>query len=598
MSNPNIQEKSNLDRKVSQYMSVNLLILDELIKMPLACKLMNEKHKDEIIVRDKTGKLTGIVTDEDILKNIGESHIRSSRTTLGDIMQFPLIGVKHSESLQKALEVMLEKKIRKLVVYSDNDEIIGMIYYDVIHNIVHSQIVKPKHPTFRSILWNLATVLQFAGVLMIIPSFLSTLLGETNVATGIFLMATTLLISGFLLNSYGERHNLGLRGMAILVFSSFVILVLFGTIPYLYLNPYHSQSFVDLFSNSFFSSTAGFTTAGISLFTKPETLPQSFTFFRGFSQFVGGLSFIYLIMTAFYPEKKLNSMRGFISGEIPKLRELFSTITIVFTIYALIIAGFLFYFGERNFIDDISIAMSTLSTGGFVPNSDILSTLTPPEYIILFVGMILGSLPFGFHYGFIRTKFLSIKITREVGIYFLVLITGIILFIPFMSTSIIDAIFTVISTSTTTGFQTIDLGTLNQSQMILLMFLMIIGGCGFSTAGGLKIFRIIHLFNIKKFIKKSKTLTENNKKEIVTSLILLLLLPSIPFVVALHLNSLGNDFYDSYFEAVGAITTAGIGTGIINIDLDAFTKILVSFLMILGRLEILVLIYIFLPKLM
>ena len=132
--------------------------------------------------------------------------------------------------------------------------------------------------------------------------------------------------------------------------------------------------------------------------------------------------------------------------------------------------------------------------------------------------------------------------------------------------------------------------------MILLMFLMIIGGCGFSTAGGLKIFRIIHLFNIKKFIKKSKTLTENNKKEIVTSLILLLLLPSIPLVVALHLNSLGNDFYDSYFEAIGAITTAGIGTGIINIDLDAFTKILVSFLMILGRLEILVLIYIFLPK--
>jgi len=64
------------------------------------------------------------------------------------------------------------------------------------------------------------------------------------------------------------------------------------------------------------------------------------------------------------------------------------------------------------------------------------------------------------------------------------------------------------------------------------------------------------------------------------------------------LNSLGNDFYGSYFEAVGAITTAGIGTGIINIDLDAFTKILVSFLMILGRLEILVLIYIFLPKLM
>jgi len=578
-------------------MSVNLLVLDELIKMPLACKLMNEKHKDEIIVRDKTGKLTGIVTDEDILKNIGESHIRSSRTTLGDIMQFPLVGIKHDESLENALDIMTKKKIRKLVVYSDNDEIIGMIYLDVIHNVVRPLVVNPKHTAFRSILWNLATVLQFAGVLMIIPSLLSTLLGETHVATGIFLMSTTLLISGFLLNSYGERHTLGLRGMAILVFSSFIILVLFGTIPYLYLNPYHSESFVDLFSNSFFSSTAGFTTAGISLFAKPEILPQSFTFFRGFSQFVGGLSFIYLIMTAFYPEKKLNSMRGFISGEIPKLRELFSTITIVFTIYVLIIAGFLFYLGERNFIDDISIAMSSLSTGGFVPNSEILFNLTPPEYVVLLVGMILGSLPFGFHYGFIRTKFLSIRITREVGVYFVVLVAGIVLFISF-DASTPDSVFTVISASTTTGFQIINLGTLNPFQMTLLAFLMIIGGCGFSTAGGLKIFRLIPLFNLKKLIKKSKTLTENNKKEIVTSLILLLLLPSIPLVVALHLSSLGNDFYGSYFEAIGAITTAGMGTGIIKIDLDAFTKILVSFLMILGRLEILVLIYIFLPKLM
>ena len=578
-------------------MSVNLLVLDELFKMPLACKLMNEKHKDEIIVRDKTGKLTGIVTDEDILKNIGESYIRSSRTTLGDIMQFPLVGIKHDESLENALDIMTKKKIRKLVVYSDNGEIIGMIYLDVIHNVVRPLVVNPKHTAFRSILWNLATVLQFAGVLMIIPSLLSTLLGETHVATGIFLMSTTLLISGFLLNSYGERHNLGLRDMAILVFSSFIILVLFGTIPYLYLNPYHSESFVDLFSNSFFSSTAGFTTAGISLFAKPETLPQSFTFFRGFSQFVGGLSFIYLIMTAFYPEKKLNSMRGFISGEIPKLRELFSTITIVFTIYVLIIAGFLFYLGERNFIDDISIAMSSLSTGGFVPNSDILSTLTPPEYVVLFVGMILGSLPFGFHYGFIRTKFLSIRITREVGVYFLVLVTGIVLFISFdASTS--DSVFTVISTSTTTGFQIINIDTLNPFQMTLLVFLMIIGGCGFSTAGGLKIFRLIHLFNLKKFIKKSKTLTENNKKEIMTSLILLLLLPLIPLIVALHLSSLGNNFYGSYFEAIGAITTAGMGAGIININLDAFTKVLVSFLMILGRLEVLVLIYMFLPKLM
>jgi len=112
-------------------------------------------------------------------------------------MQFPLVGVRHGETLKNALDIMLEKKIRKLVVYSDDGKIIGMVYYDIIHNAVNQHIVNLKHTTFRSILWNLATVLQFAGVLMIIPSLLSTYLGETDVATGIFLMSTTLLISGF-----------------------------------------------------------------------------------------------------------------------------------------------------------------------------------------------------------------------------------------------------------------------------------------------------------------------------------------------------------------------------------------------------------------
>ena len=100
-------------------------------------------------------------------------------------------------------------------------------------------------------------------------------------------------------------------------------------------------------------------------------------------------------MTAFYPENKLMTMKGFISGKIPKLRELFATITIVFSIYAVIIALLMFYFGERNIIDDFSLAMSILSTGGFMPDSMILETLTVPEYFVLMAGMILGALPFG-----------------------------------------------------------------------------------------------------------------------------------------------------------------------------------------------------------
>jgi trk system potassium uptake protein TrkH len=103
---------------------------------------------------------------------------------------------------------------------------------------------------------------------------------------------------------------------------SLFLLTLFGTTPYLYIST-PDLAPTEAFSNAFFSSAAGFTTGGISLFDEPENLPQSFTFYRSFTQLVGGMSFIYLVITAFYPESKLRSMRGFISGRTLHMRELF-----------------------------------------------------------------------------------------------------------------------------------------------------------------------------------------------------------------------------------------------------------------------------------
>ena len=168
---------------------------------------------------------------------------------------------------------------------------------------------------------------------------------------------------------------------SILVFSSLFILTLFGTIPYLYVSPFDNESPVEAFANGFFSSAAGFTTGGISIFDKPEELPQSFTFYRSFTQLVGGMSFIYLVITAFYPESKLQSMRGFISGRTLHMRELFGTITVIFTLYIVIVAVLLYVFGELDILDNLSLAMSTLATGGFVPSSTILEGMVWQEHL-------------------------------------------------------------------------------------------------------------------------------------------------------------------------------------------------------------------------
>ncbi|QLH06345.1 potassium transporter TrkG [Nitrosopumilus ureiphilus] len=590
-----------LDRNVSQHMNSTFLKLLDLTLMTVACGVMQKNGKDEIIVVNKDDTPIGIVTDQDVLQKIGEAHANPNKTRLEDIMTFPLVGVKHDDTLSKALNIMRNNNLKKLVVTGKNGKIIGMIYHHTITSLIQQKVAStsPTNYSLRAILWNLGTVTQFAGILMLIPSLLATILNETAVATGVFLMSSLLLITGFFLNAYGDKHPLNLRGSAIMVFASFFILVLFGTIPYLYVSPYGQSSFADLFANSFFSSASSFTTAGMTLFSTPEDLPDSFTFYRSFSQFVGGLSFIYLIMTAFYPESKLMTMRGFISGKIPKLRELFATITIVFSIYAVIIAMLMFYFGERNIVDDFSIAMSVLSTGGFMPDSGILETLTLPEYFVLMGGMILGTLPFGLHYAFVRKKFMSIKLTREVSIYFAILAGSILLFTVLTDIREIDSVFTVVATSTTAGTQIIDLVDIGSAPMILLLVLMLIGGCGFSTAGGIKIFRLQQIYQFRKYFKKTKwqKIPSHDRKEIWIALILLVLFPTAPIPVAYHLSNQGYDFSNSYFESVGAITTAGLGVGIIDIDLDAFSKILVGFLMIIGRLEIILLAYIFVPKL-
>jgi len=592
--------KNLLQRKVSEYMSTNVLLLKENIMLNQATSQMQRKNCDEIIVTDKFSRPLGIITDEDILKKLSEQFVKPFTTRVDDVMTFPLITINHKDTLQKALDLMRKNKKRKLAVTSDYGNVIGIIFQRTIADLIRNSISvkKPITSTFSGVLWNLGSVLQFAGILMFIPSILSTVLGETDVATGIFLMSTLLLISGFLLNSYGNRQPLNLRGMSILVFSSFVILVLFGSIPYLYITPYGDQSLAENLASSIFSSSAAFTTSGISLFSTPEDLPQSFTFYRGFSQFVGGLSFIYLIMTAFYPEEKLHSMHGFISGQTPKLKELFGTITIIFSIYVVIIAILLYYFGSENIIDNFSLAMSTLSTGGFLPDSQIFSKIGFGGDFVLIAGMILGTLPFAFHYGFVRKKFLSAKLSSETLLYLGILAIGVALFVLAAQGDVFEDSFTIIAASTTAGFQIVDLSTLEALPKLILTIMMVVGGCGFSTAGGIKIFRLIDIFKMRNlFSRKQWSIALPAKKnEFLSILAVIILFPTIPILGALYLSSEGYDFYDSYFETIGAITTAGLGSGILGPHLDPVGKIIASFLMILGRLEIIIIVFMFIPK--
>ncbi len=591
-----------LTKSVTAYMDKDVLILSPNTLTRDAARLLRSYETDDIIVTDKNNVPMGIVTDRDILNKVSDVTVYVESTKLKEVMSVPLITISEKATLQDALHKMRDHEIGKLPVLSKKNKVIGMIYQTTIANAIRNATVTAPRvlsPPVKAVLGNLGFVLQFAGVLLLVPAIVATVLEDPVIATGIYLTTVLLLVTGFFLNSYGEKSTLNLQEASILVFSSLFLLSLFGTVPYLYVFP-NDGNVGELFANAFFSSAAGFTTGGISLFDEPEKLSQSFTFFRSYTQLVGGMSFIYLVITAFYPESKLQSMRGFISGKTLHMKELFLTITIIFSIYIVIVATILYFFGERDILDNFSLAMSTLSTGGFIPTSTILEDLVWQEHIVLMGAMILGALPFTFHYAFVRKKFLSPKLGKEVLVYFAILASATVLFVAVSGLDPLESVFYSVSASTTAGLQQESLAGLSVGAHTILIILMFIGGCGFSTAGGMKIFRLFHLKDVKFFFSKVKRdkMSSQAKKELISTIIIIALFPTIAAITGLHLAAIEDVSYEvAFFEAVGVITTGGLSAGVIDTDTDAATKIVLGFLMIFGRLEIIAIIYIFVPRL-
>ncbi|MDC3292558.1 CBS domain-containing protein [Nitrosopumilus sp.] len=601
-TNPEKAVSYVLSKYVTEYMNKDVLKLSLGTQTRDAATMLRSYETDDIIVIDKEKFPVGIVTDEDILSKVSDATVYAEATTLEEIMSKPVITISEKATLQEALHIMRDSNVRKLPVVSKKNFVVGMILQSTIANAIRDATATTPRllsPPVKAVLGNLGFVLQFAGVLLLVPAVVATLLEDTITASGIYLTTVLLLVTGFFLNSYGEKSSLNLQQASILVFSSLFLLSLFGTIPYLYVFP-SDETAVEVFANAFFSSAAGFTTGGISLFDEPEKLSQSFTFFRSYTQLVGGMSFIYLVITAFYPESKLQAMRGFISGKTLHMKELFLTITVIFAIYIVIVASLLYIFGERNIIDNFSLAMSTLSTGGFTPTSTILEGLLWQEHIVLMGAMILGALPFTFHYAFVRKKFLSPKLGKEVLAYFAILGGATILFAGISGLDPMQSAFYSVSASTTAGLQIESLAGLSGGAHTILIILMFIGGCGFSTAGGLKIFRLFHLRDVRAFISKVRRseLPSQNKKEIISTLIIIALFPIISAITGAHLAAIEDvPFQDAFFEAAGIITTGGLSAGVIDSETDPATMIVLGFLMIFGRLEIIAIIYIFVPKL-
>lgn len=670
-----------LERSVISYIHGQFVMINEKSNVADAVKTMNKKNAETIVVTNDEGKISGVITDSDILDKVVMAGEDSDQIYIKNIMSYPVITISAKETVKDALELMRVNAIKRIIVI-DSDRVLGIITQESLANVIRTSVLEKTFRPYRAlirehskpIIGNLGFVLQFAGILMIVPAFISTFMGEVTSATGIFFCCTCLLATGFGLNAYGEKTPLNLRQASILVVVSFVILSLFGTIPYVYLNPFWNRiEPFPLFINSFFESVSGFTTTGLSTLSDPQDLPDSFVFYRAYTLWVGGLSFVYLLMALFYPDKKLVSMKDILGGGggILRFKQLLKTITVIFTVYtvALIIAIYYFDIGELDIIDSISLILATITGGGFVPVSTFSIVDNIEQLVILMIGMILSALPFAFHYGLFSREIKARQLVSPILGYFAFMAISIVLFAilaqPPTTTNQqqwgwwwITSGFHIISASTTTGFQLVNLDSISVGSKIILVVVMLIGGMAYSTAGGIKFDRLVlairallkwskqvNIRSIKRFLFQSMSTTlhkpsflpkannsihnykefdiSNNKHKIndikrdsisihMTSILttvsnnktirntvfVIILFPIVSLGTAVAISYLdGSNFFDTFFESVSAVTNTGLTSGVTSMDLDTYSKIILSVNMIIGRFEIIVILYIFVGQL-
>src|SRR5215204_427638 len=651
-----------LNRTITTYVHGQFVKVEENATVTDAVSLLHSKKAETAIVVTKEGKPIGIVTDTDILDKVVSRGDDSDFVKLKSIMSSPIIAISTSATVRQAIDLMRINKIKRLPVTDkitnkigddNNSKIIGIVTQESLAYAVRGSVIEKTFRPYRTyrimvvqgykpIIGNLGFLLQFAGILIIAPAVLGAVLGETSSAAGIFLSFGVMTFTGFVLNAYGEKTPMNLRQTSIVMVLSFVLLSLFGSLPFMYVNPFLREGNIEsinplsLFVNGFFESASGFTTTGLSTIFHPEDLPASFVFYRAYILLIGGLSFVYLVMALFYPQRKLAAMKNMIEGAaILRLNQLIITITIIFTVYSVILILITYLLGGINLIYSASLIFAAITGGGFVPLSTYVVVENVTQLIPLIVGMIISALPFAFHYGVFSKQVKARKVGLEIFAFAMIMITSIPIFVILEShlgqQNWFASIFHVVSASTTTGFQFLNLSEFSIETKILLMLLMLIGGCAFSTAGGIKIARLIFIFQ-KLFHREKPTTKENissmanehisrktitipsilstniqihrqshnpsrsllSDKTFREALLVVVLFVALSFVSGLSIKYLTNtSFIDAFFESVSASTNTGLSTGITNVELDSISKSILITNMIMGRFEIIAILYIF-----
>jgi len=419
-----------------------------------------------------------------------------------------------------------------------------------------------------------------------------------------------------------HRQELRFRDGFIIVVLIWTVMSAMGAIPFLI----SENPKMDLVE-ALFESTSGLTTTGATILSDIDELPHSILFYRQQLQWLGGMGIIVLAV-AVMPALGVGGMqlyRAETPGPVkdqkltPRITETAKAIWFIYLGLTILCAAAYFVAGMNGF-DAISHAFSTVAIGGFSTHSASLGYFDNSAiYLVATVFMILAGFNFALHFSAFRYRRVAAYITDpEARVYLGILavtaaITAIMLLgfraYPGVSENVVKGLVQAVSIVTTTGFTVTDFSLWPTFVPILLLLLSTAGGCAGSTAGGMKIIRVILLFKqgareIARLVHPSALIPiklggKPVKDNVINAVWGFLSLYIFSFVVLLVLMlATGCDLVTGFSAVVASLNNLGPGLGDVTHHYAGITdagKLVLTFAMLLGRLELFTLLVLFTP---
>ena len=453
-------------------------------------------------------------------------------------------------------------------------------------------------------------MLLIEGFLLLFPAFVSFLYGEME-GISFLLTAMLLLLVSFLGSRKPENTAIYAKEGFLIVALAWVLWSVFGALPFLL------SGCIPRFEDAFFEVVSGFTTTGSTILRDIEGLPKCMNFWRCLTHWVGGMGVLVFVM-AVIPLSNKNSMflmRAEIPGPtcdklVPKAR---TTARILYTMYlGLSVAEVIFLLaGDMNLYQAVIHTFSTAGTGGFSDRNASVAAFNS-AYIdgVITVFMLLFGINFNLYFLLLMKNVKGFFKNEELRNYLGIVAAAIVLItinIMNLYGGVLHAFryaaFQVVSVITTTGFVTANFDLWPEFSKTILLMLMIVGACAGSTGGGMKVSRIMILgrtitketrqilhpksVNVVKLDGKRLTNEETHGVYVYTICYFVILCVSVLLV------SVDNFDFTTNFTAV-LTTLNNVGPGLAKVGpvenfsaFSCFSKIVLSFDMLIGRLEIL-----------